>query len=216
MFSNHVREEVKDESLSFTEISRQVGERWQALPPAQRDIWKQRAAVPWEKYKVDVAEYQKTETFQEYQRYLNEFKSAQATKKPRRKSSNQDRQPSQSYSSVSQQSTVSPKVLPSGYNIAPSITPSASKRKGSQRMPTLTGCQDVPGEETGMAISRLEEEDARGPTGEESVTSRVRQACEPCRQKKTKCHGEKPACKHCRELDIECYYADGKRGQDKK
>ena len=45
---------------------------------------------------------------------------------------------------------------------------------------------------------------------------RVTHACEPCRQRKTKCSGEQPSCKHCDDFKITCTYADGKRDRVKK
>ncbi|KAE9969435.1 hypothetical protein EG328_005034 [Venturia inaequalis] len=38
--------------------------------------------------------------------------------------------------------------------------------------------------------------------------NRQRLACEPCRRKKSKCPGEKPACSFCLRLSQTCYYAD--------
>jgi Fungal Zn(2)-Cys(6) binuclear cluster domain len=45
---------------------------------------------------------------------------------------------------------------------------------------------------------------------------RVMHACEPCRTRKTKCSGEKPACRHCQDFRVSCIYADGKRDRAKK
>ena len=45
---------------------------------------------------------------------------------------------------------------------------------------------------------------------------RVNHACEPCRQRKTKCSGERPVCAHCEDFKIACFYADGKRDRAKK
>jgi len=45
---------------------------------------------------------------------------------------------------------------------------------------------------------------------------RVMHACEPCRTRKTKCSGEKPACRHCQDFKVRCIYADGKRDRAKK
>jgi Fungal Zn(2)-Cys(6) binuclear cluster domain len=45
---------------------------------------------------------------------------------------------------------------------------------------------------------------------------RVMHACEPCRLRKTKCSGEKPACRHCQDFKVSCVYADGKRDRAKK
>ncbi|KAL2816977.1 hypothetical protein BJX63DRAFT_132573 [Aspergillus granulosus] len=36
---------------------------------------------------------------------------------------------------------------------------------------------------------------------------RTRQACEPCRRKKSRCPGERPACSYCQRLGQECEYA---------
>ncbi|KAH8890453.1 hypothetical protein GQ53DRAFT_721685 [Thozetella sp. PMI_491] len=41
----------------------------------------------------------------------------------------------------------------------------------------------------------------------ERPAKRTRQACKPCRRKKSKCNGEKPSCSLCRRLRQECYYA---------
>lgn len=35
---------------------------------------------------------------------------------------------------------------------------------------------------------------------------RVPRACESCRQRKTKCSGDTPACRQCRELRVDCCY----------
>lgn len=45
---------------------------------------------------------------------------------------------------------------------------------------------------------------------------RVNHACESCRQRKTKCSGERPICKHCEDFRIVCVYSDGKRDRVKK
>ncbi|KIX06226.1 uncharacterized protein Z518_04201 [Rhinocladiella mackenziei CBS 650.93] len=69
-----------------------------------------------------------------------------------------------------------------------------------------------------IAIPRLERsidaagEDATKPGGRH----RVSHACEPCRQRKTKCSGERPVCRHCQDFKITCFYAGGKRDRVKK
>ncbi|KAM3497856.1 hypothetical protein MY10362_008808 [Beauveria mimosiformis] len=35
---------------------------------------------------------------------------------------------------------------------------------------------------------------------------RTRQACEPCRRKKTKCTAERPICSFCQRLNVQCVY----------
>lgn len=80
MFSNHVREEIKGQSMPFTEVSRLVGDRWQALPPVEKEQWKQLAAVPWETYKQNLATYQQTEHYRKHEEYVANFKAAQFAK----------------------------------------------------------------------------------------------------------------------------------------
>lgn len=68
-----------------------------------------------------------------------------------------------------------------------------------------------------MAIPRL-------PEGAEASLSslgrfhrrHVRRACESCRQRKTKCTGDKSGCRNCREAGIICCYTDGKREKSKR
>lgn len=44
---------------------------------------------------------------------------------------------------------------------------------------------------------------------------RTSRACAPCHQRKTKCDGQKPQCKQCRQLAIPCIYMGSKREQQK-
>lgn len=68
-----------------------------------------------------------------------------------------------------------------------------------------------------MAIPRLVE-------GTESVFTspgrfhrrHVSRACESCRQRKTKCTGDKSGCRNCKETGIICCYTDGKREKSKR
>ncbi|KAF9635447.1 hypothetical protein BFW01_g6342 [Lasiodiplodia theobromae] len=45
------------------------------------------------------------------------------------------------------------------------------------------------------------------PPPEHRPAKRIRQACEPCRRKKSRCPGERPNCSHCSRLGQTCYYA---------
>jgi hypothetical protein len=45
---------------------------------------------------------------------------------------------------------------------------------------------------------------------------RVPRACESCRQRKTKCSGDTPICRQCRELRVNCHYPVGWRERMKK
>jgi hypothetical protein len=74
-----VREELKGQELSFTEIAKLVGERWQVLDPAIREAFEKQAASAKERYYAQMAEYKKTPQYQEYQLYLADFKAKHAT-----------------------------------------------------------------------------------------------------------------------------------------
>ncbi|OMP86267.1 Regulatory protein CAT8 [Diplodia seriata] len=45
------------------------------------------------------------------------------------------------------------------------------------------------------------------PPPDHRPAKRIRQACEPCRRKKSRCPGERPSCSHCSRLAQTCYYA---------
>ncbi|PNP75137.1 hypothetical protein FNYG_11506 [Fusarium nygamai] len=47
-------------------------------------------------------------------------------------------------------------------------------------------------------------------------TKRARQACEPCRRKKSKCPGEKPVCSYCERLGQICVYESGSDSQGQR
>lgn len=66
-----------------------------------------------------------------------------------------------------------------------------------------------------VAIPRLRRDSNNSPASTVEK-QRVSHACEPCRQRKTKCSGERPVCKHCEDFKITCLYADGKRDRTRK
>lgn len=199
LFSNHTRDQLKDRALSFTELSRQVGERWQALSPAERDYWKQKAAIPWEKYKADLAQYQETEKYQEYQKYLGEFKAAEARKRPEKKPSSTHRQGPLLYN----------KLGVAGGSGEASQKPVGLRR---QMAPIESSVGASEARVSRMPIKRLKQEPGEPQARREANRSaRVRQACESCRQRKIKCHGEQPTCRHCQEFGVKCNYESGKR-----
>ena len=45
---------------------------------------------------------------------------------------------------------------------------------------------------------------------------RVSHACEPCRRRKSKCDGFQPVCSRCKDQELPCFYADGKREKLKR
>ncbi len=75
IFSNKTREEVKDQNLSFTQIAKLVGDRWQKLEPAGKEPYEAQANAAKERYNILLSAYKKTESYRDYTRYLAEFKA---------------------------------------------------------------------------------------------------------------------------------------------
>lgn len=73
-----MREELKSQNLSFTEIAKLVGENWQNLAPAEKEGYESQANSDKEKYHRDLMEYKKTPEYRSYMQYLQEFKEKQA------------------------------------------------------------------------------------------------------------------------------------------
>ncbi|KAF2405511.1 hypothetical protein EJ06DRAFT_28612 [Trichodelitschia bisporula] len=78
IFSNQVREELRGQELSFAEIAKLVGERWQVLSADEREACERQAAAAKEKYYAELAEYKKTVQYSQYQEYLAQFKAKHA------------------------------------------------------------------------------------------------------------------------------------------
>ena len=95
--------------------------------------------------------------------------------------------------------------------------PSQSSPFRIPESPRSAGADGLRGKAAKIAIPRLKREADNAPgSSRMSGRHRVTHACEPCRQRKTKCSGERPMCKHCEDFKIQCYYADGKRDRVKK
>ena len=78
--TNHypeVRENLRDrgQELSFTEIAKAVGERWQVLPHDEKAVFESRSQAGKDRYYSELAEYKKTKDFAEYQKYLAGFRA---------------------------------------------------------------------------------------------------------------------------------------------
>ena len=73
-----MRETLKGQELSFTEIAKVVGERWQVLSADAREACERQANAAKEKYYAELTEYKKTPRYEVYQRYLEEFKAKHA------------------------------------------------------------------------------------------------------------------------------------------
>jgi len=70
-----MRDRLKGQDLSFTEIAKTVGERWQVLMLPEKESCERQAQVMKEKYYSDLAAYKKMPQFAQYQEYLADFKA---------------------------------------------------------------------------------------------------------------------------------------------
>lgn len=78
IFSNKMRDDMKERQLSFTEIAKLVGEHWQSQSPEEKDVFEQQAFAQRERFNAEMSEYKKTDNYATYAAYLAEFKARQA------------------------------------------------------------------------------------------------------------------------------------------
>lgn len=57
---------------------------------------------------------------------------------------------------------------------------------------------------------------ASGSGYERPERARTSHACEPCRERKTKCDGERPSCRRCLHTGTQCHYGYGKGWKKRK
>ena len=69
----------------------------------------------------------------------------------------------------------------------------------------------MPGSKPGLPIAR-----SAGTPFERPERARTSHACEPCRERKTKCDGERPSCRRCLHTGTGCFYGYGKGWRKKK
>ncbi|KAI9749499.1 MAG: hypothetical protein M1835_001539, partial [Candelina submexicana] len=77
IFSNKIREDLRNryQSLSFTEIAKLVGEKWQVLSRSEKEPFESQAATLKAQYNVQLAQYKETNNYKEYQQYVTDFKA---------------------------------------------------------------------------------------------------------------------------------------------
>ncbi|KAI5850154.1 hypothetical protein GGS23DRAFT_598201 [Durotheca rogersii] len=78
LFSNKMREDLRGQNLTFTEIAKLVGENWQNLNRAEKEPFERQAHEAKEKYNRELSTYKKTNDFRKYSDYLHEFRKRQA------------------------------------------------------------------------------------------------------------------------------------------
>jgi len=73
-----MREDLKGQNLTFTEIAKLVGENWQNLGRSEKEPFERQANEAKEKYNRDLAKYKQTPEYRKYNEYLHEFRKRQA------------------------------------------------------------------------------------------------------------------------------------------
>ena len=74
-----IREELRPQNLTFTEIAKRVGESWQVLLAEEKEPYESQASIAKEKYHAEINRYKKTDQHKEYSKYLSEFKAKNAS-----------------------------------------------------------------------------------------------------------------------------------------
>lgn len=77
-FADQLRTDPQVSQLTFVHIAREVGRRWQELPPEQKRVWESNAARSMQEYESQMDSYKMTDDWRKYQVYLNDFKAQQA------------------------------------------------------------------------------------------------------------------------------------------
>ena len=185
MFSNHTREQLKAQNLSFTNLSKQVEKQWQNLTSDEQEAWNQRGAESWEDYKTKMAEYQRTDQYREYQRYLADFKATQVAQKP---SSRQI-------------------VIRESPTALRPYAPDTSTFSLTQHQPSSPSLdQGTPTQKDTKDVTRSAKKDEESWTRRRTTGVRGRPKCEPCRQQRLDCDGRQPVCRHCERNARDCRY----------
>jgi hypothetical protein len=81
LFGEYVRRDTTTSHLSFGEMAKETGRRWQDLPYKERvDTWEKPVSDKMEDYAAEVDQYKDTESYRNHQKYLKDFH--QAHRKP--------------------------------------------------------------------------------------------------------------------------------------
>lgn len=73
-----MRDNLKGQNLTFTEIAKLVGENWQGLTQSEKEPYESQAQAAKEKYNQDMAAYKQTPDYKKYLQYLQDFKAKHA------------------------------------------------------------------------------------------------------------------------------------------
>ncbi|KAJ9223174.1 transcriptional regulator family: Fungal Specific TF [Paecilomyces variotii] len=104
----------------------------------------------------------------------------------------------------------------SGAPLEPSLSESAAAAPKSARTRSLQSGAKSSSAPAAVAANAKVPIPRQRSGVEARYSRRVAKACESCRQRKTKCSGDTPVCRQCRELRVSCHYPDGMREKTKR
>ncbi|KAL8914903.1 MAG: hypothetical protein Q9171_000530 [Xanthocarpia ochracea] len=208
LFSNNVRAELKDQSLSFADKSKIVGDRWKNMSDSARDSWKQATNGPWDKYKADKLKYRDSDPYRQYQAYLVEFNGLQSSKKRKVLSHDflhemDEVQTRHTSSTDLHQTNANKRIGPT-----PGLAPPPESAAVSPSTSTTDRQRSLKSDFGGSKSS--------AQSIQASSSQRYGTACESCKKKKIKCDGGLPSCESCRKSSQSCFYAGGIRDREKR
>jgi len=75
-FADHLRTDPAIANMSFVEIAKEVGKQWQVMDTGIKQHWETQAAAAMQGYEEQMEAYRRTEKYQQYQEYMENFKKA--------------------------------------------------------------------------------------------------------------------------------------------
>ncbi|KAI9845704.1 MAG: hypothetical protein M1838_001567 [Thelocarpon superellum] len=137
---NETRELLRGQNLSFTEIAKLVGEKWQVLPAVEKEPFETQAAAAKERYNTELSEYKRTDSYRDYTQYLADFKAKYSTQPSDGKRAKLETQPSTASSNSLTGASTSPRpattARTSGDSIPSSINRSTSAGYQTASLPS--------------------------------------------------------------------------------
>ncbi|KAL8806378.1 MAG: hypothetical protein Q9182_001408 [Xanthomendoza sp. 2 TL-2023] len=177
LFSNAVRDELKNQNLSFAETSKLTGDRWRNLSTEFKQTWKQQASGYWDKYNADMKQYKDTDTYRAHQTYLEHFNSSEPPNKRRFMSND----------SPGNLNDSEPKSVPHQAPLSSASHPSVPKRL--ETVPDRSHQSIAAVSSPTSPLDQRKEPGSIPHTSRSLGSQRFSHACDLCKKKKLKCNG---------------------------
>ncbi|KAE8847429.1 hypothetical protein HRS9122_04336 [Pyrenophora teres f. teres] len=136
-FADQLRTDPEVSQLSFVDIAREVGRRWQDLPPEKKRIWESNAARAMQEFEAHMDEYKKTDNYRKYQTYLNDFKMQQSIPSTGKQRPANSRSTTDTSNNTKQYSRASPSSSDSPTSFLSSNTPMGIEAESCHNALTL-------------------------------------------------------------------------------